>query len=170
MFINLLSRPIFSGQLSFTLVWMWSLQALILFSFSNYAYAYERVDVCNAVSRAANNFDILSANADTQVARILAKIEESSTDSYYYVLDHVDEVCNVVALRDQAEQVRGSDAMEFNLLNQTVNDACNWLKAFDPDSGDDTLLSQCIFEFRYYCITNWSRLNKIIRLCMDLSM
>lgn len=166
MFINLLSRPIFSGQLSLSLVWMWSLQALIL---SNYAYANER-DVCDAVSVTANNFqiDIVSANADTQVAKILAKIKESSTDLYYYVLDHVDEVCNVVALRDQAEQVRGSDAMEFNLLNQTVNDACNWLKAFDPDSDDDNLLNQCIFEFRYYCITNWSRLNKIIRLCRSM--
>lgn len=167
MFINLLSRSIFSGHLSLSLVWMWSLQALILVSFSNYAYACER-DVCNGISVTANNFEIITANADSQVAKILAKIEESSTNVYYDVLDHVDEVCNMVALRDQAERVMGSDAMEFKLLNQSVNDACNWLKAFDPDSDDDTLLNQCIVDFRYYCTTNWSRLNKLVRLCRSM--
>ena len=56
-------------------------------------------------------------------------------------------VCNLLALRDLAEHVQGSNAVDMSsLLAQNVQDACSWL--YSTSTPD---IAQCEISLRYYC-------------------
>ena len=56
-------------------------------------------------------------------------------------------VCNLLVLRDLAEHVQGSNAVDMSsLLAQNVQDACSWL--YGTSTPD---IAQCEISLRYYC-------------------